>query len=276
MSGDFDIDPSFYERFAVGCEQRKQRIDGLLDAWEANKLAAAQTQSSIAMELHTTAGEGKLLGLTAVGSAASEISERLRHCSGDFNPSLCALLRSAVEHLTIATCRAARGQAGAEEEEALSALIANVVRALDGHGAATTAAPSAPQEEDLPLQPRRILIVDDSDIIRTLLAVQLKEDGYPVAVAANLVEFEAALAAFKPEVVLTEINVPDVQGDDICRVLKQRFDIQNIPIVLFSSLPDAELCARAERVGADGFLSKRHGLDQLGRLLGGLLRQILS
>jgi PleD family two-component response regulator len=88
-------------------------------------------------------------------------------------------------------------------------------------------------------------------------------------------EFERVLADFKPDLILTDIHMPEVQGTDICRTLKREYQTQDLPIVLFSSLGDDELERLAHQVGADGFLSKMHGLEALGEKVDALVESIL-
>jgi CheY-like chemotaxis protein len=59
------------------------------------------------------------------------------------------------------------------------------------------------------------------------------------------------------------------------RVLKQDFHTEKIPIILFSSRPDEELAPIAEQAGADGYLSKSHGIDKLGDLIDDLVESII-
>jgi CheY-like chemotaxis protein len=122
---------------------------------------------------------------------------------------------------------------------------------------------------------KKILLLDDSLIALELARAALAERGYEVALAANLIEFQAALDAFQPEIILTDLVMPDVSGKDIVRVLKQDFHTERIPIVLFSSKGDAELAEIAEQAGADGYLSKSHGLERLGELVDELVDAII-
>jgi CheY-like chemotaxis protein len=103
----------------------------------------------------------------------------------------------------------------------------------------------------------------------------LEERGYEVAVASNLLEFQQALDGFQPEVILTDLMMPDISGKDIVRVLKQDFHTERIPIVLFSSKPDEELQEIAEQAGADGYLSKSHGIERLGDMVDELVDSII-
>ncbi|MFT3914268.1 MAG: response regulator [Anaeromyxobacteraceae bacterium] len=122
---------------------------------------------------------------------------------------------------------------------------------------------------------KRILLLDDSPITLEMERSVLEERGYTVATATNLLEFQAALDAFQPEIILTDLVMPDISGKDIVRVLKQDFHTERIPIIIFSSKPDDELADAAEQVGADGFLSKSHGIDKLGDMVDEIVESIL-
>jgi CheY-like chemotaxis protein len=122
---------------------------------------------------------------------------------------------------------------------------------------------------------KRILLLDDSTITLEMEKAVLEERGYKVAIASNLLEFQAQLDRFQPEVILTDLMMPDISGKDIVRVLKQDFHTEKIPIILFSSKGDDELQEIAEQAGADGFLSKSHGIDKLGDMVDEVVDSIL-
>ena len=122
---------------------------------------------------------------------------------------------------------------------------------------------------------KRILLLDDSTITLEMEKAVLEERGYRVAIASNLLEFQAQLDQFQPEIILTDLVMPDISGKDIVRVLKQDFHTERIPIILFSSKPDDELADVAEQAGADGYLSKSHGIDKLGDMVDEMVDSIL-
>jgi len=122
---------------------------------------------------------------------------------------------------------------------------------------------------------KRVLLLDDSAITLEMEQAVLEERGYEVAVASNLLEFQKELDRFQPEIILTDLMMPDISGKDIVRVLKQDFHTERIPIVLFSSRPDEELAVIAEQAGADGYLSKSHGIEQLGDMVDELVDSII-
>ena len=122
---------------------------------------------------------------------------------------------------------------------------------------------------------KKILLLDDSTITLEMEKAVLEDRGYKVATASNLIEFQSQLDLFQPEIILTDLMMPDISGKDIVRVLKQDFHSEKIPIILFSSKPDDELAVIAEQAGADGFLSKSHGIDKLGDMVDEMVDSIL-
>ncbi|MDP3505246.1 MAG: response regulator [Myxococcales bacterium] len=126
-----------------------------------------------------------------------------------------------------------------------------------------------------PVPRKRILLIDDSEITLQMEKAVLEQRGYEVQATTTLVEFERMLKDFKPDLILTDIHMPEARGTDICRTLKNEYQTQDIPIVLFSSLNDDELADLAQQVGADGYLSKAHGLDALGEKVDELVESII-
>jgi len=122
---------------------------------------------------------------------------------------------------------------------------------------------------------RKILLIDDSEITLAMEKSVLEARGYQVEATSNLMDFENTLRSWRPDLILTDIHMPEAQGTDICRTLKNEYGTQDIPIVLFSSLPDEELAQLAEQVGADGWLSKANGLEALGEKVDELVESIL-
>jgi CheY-like chemotaxis protein len=76
-------------------------------------------------------------------------------------------------------------------------------------------------------------------------------------------------------VILTDVVLAGVPGDEICRQLKARLTDRKIPIVLVSGLPESDLKVRAERAGADAYFRKQEGLSKLIQMLEELLSEIV-
>lgn len=121
---------------------------------------------------------------------------------------------------------------------------------------------------------RKVLVIDDSEVCRDLERALLADAGFDVRVAGSVLEFDGILRQWAPEIVLTDVDMPDISGPELCRVLKARFG-ELVPIVLCSGLPEDELASLARACGADAFLSKANGLEQLPRGIAELCEEIL-
>jgi CheY-like chemotaxis protein len=121
----------------------------------------------------------------------------------------------------------------------------------------------------------RILVLDDSEIVLNMVALALGEAGFEVLTAGSLLEFEQALEGGLPHIILTDIHMPEIRGDNICRVLKQKLETGSTPIILFSTLPEDELAALAERAHADGYVSKNLGIEEIVTKVSELSAEIL-
>jgi CheY-like chemotaxis protein len=121
----------------------------------------------------------------------------------------------------------------------------------------------------------RILVLDDHAGARNRLVHELRNQGYAVEGAENLAQFEKLHEAMSPDVILTDVVLGGVSGDQICKQLKARITERKIPIVLVSGLPESELKVRAERAGADAYFRKQDGLPKLIQMLEELLSEIV-
>ena len=106
----------------------------------------------------------------------------------------------------------------------------------------------------------RILIVDDEAQLRRAVSRSLKGHGYAVREAEDGAQAIAEFAAFKPDVVLLDLMLPDTSGVDVCREL--RLDHQT-PIIILSVIGEEPTKVAALDAGADDYLTKPFGADEL-------------
>lgn len=121
----------------------------------------------------------------------------------------------------------------------------------------------------------RVLVLDDSEIVLNMMALTLAEAGFEPFSANSLIEFEQLLTSADPHIVLTDIQMPDITGDDVCRVLKAKMDTHLVPVILFSTIDEQELAELAERSGADGYVSKNAGPNEIVRVINELTEEII-
>jgi CheY-like chemotaxis protein len=122
---------------------------------------------------------------------------------------------------------------------------------------------------------RKLLLIDDSEIVLAVETALLSAAGFEVRAVSSLRAFLNALLDWNPHVIVTDLYMPEMSGVDLCQWLRQQVTTAKIPIVLCSSTPEAELEEVARAVGADAFLSKDKGLDALPQRLHALCDQIL-
>lgn len=116
----------------------------------------------------------------------------------------------------------------------------------------------------------RILVVDDEANIRELLTQEFTEAGYQVSTAADGQEAVAKVRAERPDLVVLDVMMPEMNGFDVAAVLKNDPTTMDIPIVILSIVQDRE---RGFRLGVDRYLTKPIDTDLLFREVGALIEQ---
>lgn len=110
-----------------------------------------------------------------------------------------------------------------------------------------------------------ILIVEDRDSLRRMLAHALTQVGYEVAEAHDGAEGVRALAARRFDLVLTDLRLPDLTGIDILRASRQAHP--SVPVVVLTGFGTVATAVEAMKLGAFDFLEKPVELDDLQRLI---------
>ena len=111
-------------------------------------------------------------------------------------------------------------------------------------------------------QQRKILIVDDEMSIRLLASSILGED-YIVLEASNGEEAMSIARSQKPDLILMDILMPKVDGYSACHAIKKDAATSAIPVVMVTALGQELNKKLAERVGADGYVVKPFGVNDL-------------
>jgi two-component system, OmpR family, KDP operon response regulator KdpE len=110
------------------------------------------------------------------------------------------------------------------------------------------------------VSPLKIMIVDDETPIRKLLRMGLGTQGYDVLEASNG-KIALELLAENPALIILDLGLPDIQGHDLLRMIRGRND--SVPIVVLSSRGDEAGKVQALDLGADDYLTKPFGMDEL-------------
>ncbi|MCP4810489.1 MAG: response regulator [Proteobacteria bacterium] len=111
---------------------------------------------------------------------------------------------------------------------------------------------------------RRVLIVDDerdfSDMVREYLTIKGQFD---VEVADSGFAAGYTVARFKPDIILMDIMMPDMDGFEVIRMLRAGRDTRHIPIVACTAYRDVEVERRVQEESFNGFIQKPLKLDEL-------------
>jgi len=118
-----------------------------------------------------------------------------------------------------------------------------------------------------------VLVVDDEPQILRALGTNLRGAGYTVRTAATAAQALAAAAARPPEAVILDLVLPDGHGTDVCRALRRW---SSAPILVLSAVGDEQEKVAALDAGADDYITKPFGMDELLARLRAAMRRATS
>lgn len=102
---------------------------------------------------------------------------------------------------------------------------------------------------------QRVLIVEDNDDLRNYLVNMFKVD-YNVQSCPNGKEALVIIHEFNPNLVISDIMMPEMGGDELCSAIKGDLQISHIPIILLTALGDEKNMLEGLKIGADAYITK--------------------
>ena len=112
------------------------------------------------------------------------------------------------------------------------------------------------------MQPK-VLVVEDEHAQREILGYNLKAEGFEVIYAADGSEALLHLEEQAPDIVLLDWMLPKVSGIEICRQIKRRNDLRNIPVIMLSARCEERDRVRGLETGADDYVVKPYSIIEL-------------
>ena len=106
------------------------------------------------------------------------------------------------------------------------------------------------------IDPARVLVVDDTALNRDLLTRRVEKLGHQVRTAENGREALALLRAERFDVVLLDLMMPEIGGEEVLRTMKGEPALMHLPVIMISALDEADTVARCISLGADDYLPK--------------------
>ena len=121
---------------------------------------------------------------------------------------------------------------------------------------------------------RRILVVDDDSDIGGLARLILEGAGYAVSIASSGQEALTSLASQRPDLVLLDVNMPEMDGWEVLRLLKIEESTRSLPVVMFSVKMEVRDKVHALQEGAYDYITKPFSynglLDRVSRVFSSL------
>ena len=126
----------------------------------------------------------------------------------------------------------------------------------------------AKKQHDQNLQ--RLLIVEDNDELRNYLTHTLS-DNYTIQTCSNGKEALTIVKEYMPELIISDIMMPEMRGDELCAAIKNDIETSHIPIILLTALNDEKNILEGLKIGADEYIVKPFNIGILKATIANLL-----
>lgn len=126
----------------------------------------------------------------------------------------------------------------------------------------------AKKQHDQNLQ--RLLIVENNDELRNYLTHTLS-DNYTIQTCSNGKEALTIVKEYMPELIISDIMMPEMRGDELCAAIKNDIETSHIPIILLTALNDEKNILEGLKIGADEYIVKPFNIGILKATIANLL-----
>lgn len=103
---------------------------------------------------------------------------------------------------------------------------------------------------------KKILIADDNENIRDALTYLLEDEGYELQLAKDGADALRKVRERKPDILFLDIMMPEINGYDVCRTIKNDPDLKNIYVIMLTARGQVAEQERGKEVGADEYIVK--------------------
>jgi len=123
---------------------------------------------------------------------------------------------------------------------------------------------------------KRIVVVDDSDVVLQWVREALEPLAYEVLTYSESLGIHRFIKKEQPALVLLDVKMPALNGNHICRLLKNDPQTRDVCVALFSAVPEDRLAALTREAGADGYIAKTKNATlfakQVRQLIGDVIK----
>jgi DNA-binding response OmpR family regulator len=110
---------------------------------------------------------------------------------------------------------------------------------------------------------KKVLVIDDEMVMRSLIAINMRRSGYTVTDTDNFSQALDYLDSTTPDLIILDIMMPGMNGIDLCRRIRSRPNTMETPIIVFSALGDETTIRNALAAGANRYLHKLNLWEEL-------------
>lgn len=104
--------------------------------------------------------------------------------------------------------------------------------------------------------PKTILIVDDATVVRQLCVLTLKREGFQIIEGTNGKDALSKIDGVTLDLVITDINMPEMDGIELTKQLRQRHEYRFVPIIVLSTVSQEQKVKEGKEAGASGWVLK--------------------
>lgn len=123
------------------------------------------------------------------------------------------------------------------------------------------------------MQKQKILIVDDEEHIRELLKFNLNNSGYDTVLASNGIDALKSAETEKPDLVLLDIMIPDMDGIEVCKNIRKNKELVNTSIIMLTAKSEEIDKILGLELGADDYITKPFSIRELLARVKAVLRR---
>jgi twitching motility two-component system response regulator PilG len=121
------------------------------------------------------------------------------------------------------------------------------------------------------MKKNRILVVEDEESLLKLESILLSSKGYNVTGVMDGKSALEEIAANKPDLVILDIMLPEIDGFEVCRRIKENPETSGIPVVMLTAKKNSQDVARGTEVGAAAYLTKPFKSAKVIEVIEGLI-----
>lgn len=122
------------------------------------------------------------------------------------------------------------------------------------------------------LEPRRLLIIEDDEVMRKAMVRIFEDDGHKVVAAADGTQLSKVLDDSAIDLIILDIGLPWINGFELAELMKAHKDLKNIPLIFVSGRTSEADMKEGFAVGADDFIKKPFDVDQIKASVNTLLK----